>query len=139
MAIRQLSIFIQNSRGQMADAVRTIADANINIKAMSVADSRDFGILRLIVSDNARAVSLLSENTLVKLTEVVAVRMEDIEGSLYKILKVLAKAEIDVEYSYSFTASKNPSPYAVFRVDDIAKAEEVLTANGFTLLSESDL
>jgi len=139
MAIKQLSIFIENKKGQMADAVKKIADANINIRAMSVADSREFGILRVIVSDTDKAKALLSEDTLVKESDVIAVKMDDIEGALYKILKVLEDASINVEYSYAFTAGKTPGAYVVFRVDDVAGAENILSDKGFTFITKEDI
>ena len=75
MAIRQLSIFIENKKGKLSDAVKTISEAGINMRAMSIGDSDDFGILRLIVSDTAKAYSLLSEDNIVKVTDVIAVKM----------------------------------------------------------------
>lgn len=139
MAVKQLSVFIENKKGQMAEAVKKIADSKINIRAMSVADSRDFGILRLIVTDTEKAKELLSEDTLVKVSDVVAVKMEDVEGSLYGILKVLEDAAVNVEYSYSFTAGKTPAPYVVFRVDDVVAAEKLLADKGFSLITEADI
>ena len=139
MAVKQLSVFIQNHKGEMAGAVKKIADAGINIKAMSVAEAGDFGILRLITTNSEAAADVLKEDSLVKLTDVVAVKMEDIEGALYKVLDVLNKAEINVDYAYSFTANQNPAPYAVFRVDNVAEAEKVLVEGGCTLLEDKDL
>ena len=139
MAIKQLSVLIENKKGSMADVVKIISDANINIRAMSVADSADFGILRLIVSDIEKAKELVSEDTIVKATEVLAVKMDDIEGALYKILTVLEAAEINVEYSYAFTAHKDGSAYVVFRVDDVATAEKLLSQKGFSFATQEDI
>ena len=139
MAIRQLSVFIENRKGQMADVVKSIADAKINIRAMSVADSKEFGILRLIVSDVEKAAKLLAEDTIVKTTDVIAVKMEDSEGALYQVLKVLEGAGINVEYSYAFTAPKDAGAYVVFRVSDVAAAEKEMSAKGFTLITEKDI
>lgn len=139
MAIKQLSVFIENKKGQMADAIKKISDAQINIRAMSVADSRDFGILRLIVSDTDKAKVLLSNETLVKETDVIAVKMDDIEGALYKVLNVLEDASINVEYSYAFTAGNNSGAYVVFRVDDVTTAEKLLADRGFAFAAESDI
>ncbi|MCR4650147.1 MAG: ACT domain-containing protein [Lachnospiraceae bacterium] len=136
MAIQQISIFIEDRQGQMADVIKKIADAGINIRALSVADSRDFGILRLIVSDTAKTKELLEEDVLVKVTDVIAVRMDDIHGALYKILKVLEDAQINLDYSYAFTASKDKGAYVVFRVADNEAAEKLLSEKGFTFIDE---
>lgn len=138
MAIRQLSVFIENKKGKLSDAVKTISEAGINMRAMSIGDSDDFGILRLIVSDTAKAYSLLSEDTIVKVTDVIAVKMNDKEGALYNVLRVLEKAEINVEYTYAFTA-RELGAYVVFRVNDVELAEKALTDKGFELMTEEEI
>lgn len=138
MAIRQLSVFIENKKGKLSDAVKTISEAGINMRAMSIGDSDDFGILRLIVSDTAKAYSLLSEDMIVKVTDVIAVKMNDKEGALYNILRVLEKAEINVEYTYAFTA-RELGAYVVFRVNDVELAEKALADKGMTLISEEEI
>jgi len=138
MAIKQLSVFIENKEGKLSDAVKVISDADINIRALSIGDSQDFGILRLIVSDNAKAIDLLKEDTIVKETDVIAVKMDDKEGALYKILKALEDAKINVEYTYAFTSPKLGA-YVVFRVDDVETAENLLSKEGFTLVSDGEI
>ncbi len=138
MAIRQLSVFIENKKGKLSDAIKTISEAGINMRAMSIGDSDDFGILRLIVSDTAKAYSLLSEDTIVKVTDVIAVKMNDKEGALYTVLRVLEKAEINVEYTYAFTA-RELGAYVVFRVNDVAAAEKALSDKGITLMTEDEI
>ena len=137
MAISQLSVFIENKKGQMADVIKRLSDAQINLRAMSVADTKDFGILRLIVSDAQKAKKILGDDALVKLTDVIAVKMDDIEGALYTILKVLDEASINVEYSYAFTAPKDGA-YVVFRVDDVDRAQNLLTDKGFRFLESAE-
>lgn len=139
MAISQISVLIENKKGKMAAAIKAISDANINIRALMVADEKDFGILRLIVSDTAKAKELLSEDAVAKVTDVIAVRMDDIGGALYKILQVLDENEINVDYSYAFTASKDAAAYVVFRVDDVEAAEKILSDKGFTFIDEKDI
>ena len=138
MAIRQLSVFIENKKGKLSDAVKTISEAGINMRAMSIGDSDDFGILRLIVSDTAKAYSLLSEDTIVKVTDVIAVKMNDKEGALYTVLRVLEKADINVEYTYAFTA-RELGAYVVFRVNDVAAAEKALSDKGIVLMTEDEI
>ena len=138
MAIRQLSIFIENKKGKLSDAVKTISEAGINMRAMSIGDSDDFGILRLIVSDTAKAYSLLSEDNIVKVTDVIAVKMNDKEGALYTVLRVLEKADINVEYTYAFTA-RELGAYVVFRVNDVEAAEKALSDKGLVLMTEEEM
>ncbi|MBO4844784.1 MAG: hypothetical protein J5525_00500 [Lachnospiraceae bacterium] len=138
MAIRQLSIFIENKKGKLSDAVKTISEAGINMRAMSIGDSDDFGILRLIVSDTAKAYSLLSEDNIVKVTDVIAVKMNDKEGALYTVLRVLEKADINVEYTYAFTA-RELGAYVVFRVNDVEAAEKALSDKGLVLMTEEEI
>ena len=139
MAIQQLSVFIENRPGQLANIVKLIADAGINLRAMSIAESAEFGILRLIVSDTDKAKEILSGEAIVKTNDVVAVRMPDAQGALYTILTVLDKAAVNVEYSYAFTAPKNGGAYVVFRVDDAASAEKILAEKGFLMMDASAL
>ena len=134
MAIQQISVFIENRPGQMANIVKLIADSGINLRAMSIAESAEFGILRLIVSDTEKAKEMLSKEALVKVNDVVAVRMPDAQGALYTILTVLDKAQVNVEYSYAFTAPKNGGAYVVFRVDDAAAAESILADKVFLMM-----
>ena len=131
MAIRQLSVFIENKKGKLSDAVKTISEAGINMRAMSIGDSDDFGILRLIVSDTAKAYSLLSE-------DVIAVKMNDKQGALYTVLRVLEKADINVEYTYAFTA-RELGAYVVFRVNDVEAAEKALSDKGIVLMTEDEI
>lgn len=138
MAIKQLSVFLENKQGQLSSAVRTIAEAGIDIRALSIAESKDFGILRLIVSDTNKAKTILGEETICKTTDVIAVKMDDNAGALDKVLGVLDKAAINVEYSYAFTA-KDMGAYVVFRVDDVAAAEKELLENGVTLICKDDI
>lgn len=135
MAIKQISVFVENKKGKLAEIIKTVSEANINIQAMSLADTKDFGILRLIVSDNDKALKLLSEDAIVKTTDVLAVKMDDIEGALYKVLQALDEADINVDYSYAFTVHKELDAYVVFRVDNIDTAEKLLADKGFTLLN----
>ena len=139
MAITQLSVFLENKPGKLADAVEAISAAGINIRAMSIADTRDFGILRLIVSDLYGAKKVLSGSSIVLDTPVIAVKMDDKAGALSHVLKVLDKNAINVEYMYAFTASGEDSAYVVFRVDNANQAEAALNGDGISTLSDSEL
>ena len=139
MAITQLSVFLMNQPGALVDAIKSISDANINIRALSIAEANDFGILRIIVSDSDAVCKLLGDQYLFSRTEVVAAKMGDRSGALYPILVVLNEANINIEYMYAFTGSGPEEAYVVFRVNDVKTAEEVLNANGIATLTDDNL
>lgn len=139
MAITQLSVFLMNQPGALVDAIKAISDANINIRALSIAEANDFGILRIIVSDSDAVCRLLGDKYLFSKTQVVAAKMDDRSGALYPILVVLNEANINIEYMYAFTGAGPEEAYVVFRVNDAKTAEEVLNANGIATLSDESL
>ena len=139
MAITQLSVFLMNQPGALVDAVSAISGAGANIRAMSIAEANDFGILRIIVSDSDRICKLLGDKYLISKTEVVAARMDDRSGALYPILAVLSEANINIEYMYAFTASDALGAYVVFRVDDVPQAQELIDKNGLKSLNDEDV
>jgi hypothetical protein len=128
-----------NQPGALVDAIKSISDANINIRALSIAEANDFGILRIIVSDSDAVCKLLGDQYLFSRTEVVAAKMGDRSGALYPILVVLNEANINIEYMYAFTGSGPEEAYVVFRVNDVQTAEAVLNANGIPTLSDESL
>lgn len=134
MAVKQLSVFVENKAGKLSETVKALANADINIRAMSIADTKDFGILRLIVSDVERAKHVLDGDHLVTITDVIAVEMKDESGALNEILTVLDKTGINIEYMYAYTAPVDSGAYVVFRVDDCKAAEDTLKANGINVL-----
>ena len=139
MAITQLSVFLMNQPGALVDAIKAISAENINIRALSIAEANDFGILRIIVSDSDAVCKLLGDKYVFSKTQVVAAKMDDRSGALYPILVVLNEANINIEYMYAFTGSGPEEAYVVFRVNDVKTAEEVLNANGITTLSDESL
>ena len=139
MAITQLSLFLMNQPGQLVDAVGALSEGNVNIRAMSIAESNDFGILRLIVSDSDQACALLKDKYLISRNAVVAAKMDDRSGALYPILKALNEANINIEYMYAFTGSGEEEAYVVLRVTDAETAEAVLKASGIATLSDENL
>ena len=139
MAVTQLSVFLENKPGRLAETVRTLKDNNINIRALSLADTKDFGILRLIVSDTALAKKVLSEASVVMTTDVLALRMDDKSGALSDILQVFEGANINVEYMYAFTGADAGSAYVVLRVDRIEESEAALKAAGVAVLTGDEL
>jgi hypothetical protein len=139
MAITQLSVFLMNQPGALVEAVQAISEAGINIRAMSIAEANDFGILRIIVSDTDAVCKLLGEKYLFSKTEVVAAQMDDRSGALYPILVALNEANINIEYMYAFTGAGPEEAYVVFRVNDVETAEAVLKAGGIRTLSDGSL
>ncbi len=139
MAITQLSVFLENRPGQLAAAVRTISEAGVNLRALSLADTKDFGLLRLIVDDIPKAKQVLSERSIVLETPVIAARMDDVSGALDHILQLLETTQINVEYMYAFTGATAGSAYVVLRVDDAEMAEKALKQGGVSLLSDGEI
>ena len=139
MAITQLSAFLENTPGTLYKAVSTISDAGINIRALSVADTRDFGILRMIVSDVEKTKEGLSDSTIATETKVIAAKMSDEAGALKKILAIIQATGVNIEYVYAFTSSVAGSAYVVLRVDDVESAEAVLAGNGIEMLNDEDM
>ena len=139
MAITQLSLFLKNKPGVLSETLGKISAAGINIRALSIADTADFGILRMIVPDIEQAKKVIGTSAIVTETSVIAVRMADRAGALCDVLKVLDGKGINVEYIYAFTGAQSGSAYVVLRVDDCGAAETALAANGFATLSDIGL
>lgn len=140
MAIKQLTIFVENKQGALVSITDTLAANNVNIRALSIAETQDFGILRLIVNDNDTALRTLSdEGYLIKVTDVVGVKIGDAPGKLTAALAVLDKAGINMEYLYAFMARTEKHAYVVLRVEDNAAAEAALEGAGFHLITDPDI
>lgn len=140
MAIRQLTIFVQNRQGAIVSITEALAANQVNIRALSIAETEDFGILRLIVNDDETAQKTLSDaGYLIKVTEVVGVKIGDAPGKLTGALDVLDKAGINLEYLYAFMARTEKHAYVVLRVEDNAAAEAALEAAGYHLITDADV
>jgi hypothetical protein len=135
MKAEQISVFIENKSGRLAEVTRILGEAQINIRALSLADTSDFGILRLIVNDREKAKSVLKENGFtVSKTEVVAVEVEDRPGGLYRILRKLEDEGINVEYMYAFVERLSENAVIIFRIDETDRAIRTLVDGGFNVL-----
>ena len=140
MAIKQLTVFIQNKKGTVVSVTDILSKNNINLRALSIAETQDFGILRLIVNDENAAEKVLNENGyLIKVIDVVGVKIGDEPGKLTAALDVLDKENINVEYLYAFMARTEKHAYVVLRVEDNAAAENALTNAGFKMITEADI
>lgn len=140
MAIKQLTVFVENKQGTVVSVTDILAKHNINLRALSIAETQDFGILRLIVNDEETAERLLSEaGYLIKITEVVGVKIGDAPGKLTEALRILDENNINMEYLYAFMARTEKHAYVVIRVEDNAAAEAALVGAGFRMISEADI
>lgn len=136
MKVEQISVFIENKSGRLAEIARLLGEAGINIRALSLADTTDFGILRLIVNDREKANQVLKEKGFtVSKTEVVAVAVPDRPGGLAEILQSLDGAAINVEYMYAFVERCGENAVIIFRFDETEQAIRVLTDKGFNILA----
>ncbi len=140
MAIRQLSVFLENRHGTLIEVTDLLAKENIDIRAMSLADTQDFGILRLIVNDPEAAKAALAKIGFVaSVNEVTAVAINDNPGALSEVIHVMAENDINIEYMYAFLSTHKGNAYVVLRVLDNDHTAEVLTANGITMVTEDDI
>lgn len=140
MSLKQLNVFVENKKGALVEITEALAKSEINMRALSIADTEEFGILRLIVNDTDTASELLEElGYLIKTTEVVGVKIGDQPGKLSKALSVLDEHNINVEYLYAFMARTEKHAYVVLRVADNSAAESALENAGFHLITDSDI
>ena len=140
MTLKQLTVFVENKQGTVVSVTDTLAAHNINIRALSIAETEGFGILRLIVNDEEAAERVLGEEGyLIKVTDVVGVKIGDAPGKLSGALRVLNEANINVEYLYAFMARTERHAYVVLRVENNAQAEAALEAAGYNIITDTDV
>ena len=140
MQVEQISVFLENKTGRLSEVTGILSEADINIRALALADTSDFGVLRLIVDNNERAISVLKENGFtVGKTEVVAAEVEDKPGGLHNILRTLRAQGINVEYMYAYVRHTSQDAVMIFRFDNIQGAIEVLKKNGVTVIDGQHL
>ena len=134
MTVNQISVFVENKPGKLSLIAKELFEGGVNLRALSIAETNDFGVLRFIADDENKAVSVLREaGHILSLTPVLAVVLKDEPGSFANTLAVLAEAEIDVEYTYAFLTAKPGEACMIFRVADNEKAASVLTEAGISL------
>lgn len=137
MSIKQVSVFVENRQGALCGITDALAENGIDMKALTLADTADFGIMRMIVTDTEKAKEVIADKGyLVKVNEVVAVEMENKPGALAEVIAVLGEAGMDIEYLYAFIAVCGKNARVVIRVNDNEKAEALLAAKGITVVSE---
>jgi len=137
---KQISVFLENKSGRLAHVTKVLGDAGINIRALSIADTSDFGILRLIVNDPVNAHKILKEaGFTVSETEVIAVRMPDSPGGLASVLDQMSDENLNIEYLYAFLGMSGNEALVVFKVEDIKKAKISFNTKGIKFMEEQEL
>ncbi|AGI39565.1 acetolactate synthase [Thermoclostridium stercorarium subsp. thermolacticum DSM 2910] len=140
MPIKQISIFLENKQGRLAEVTRILGDNGLDIRALSLADTADYGVLRLIVNDPDRAKKILTDNGFaVSVNDVIAIEIEDRPGGLAEVLAVLDKKGISIEYMYAFVNSKPNTAMVIFRVEDPESALEILKSEDVKIKSPDEV
>lgn len=140
MQAEQISIFLENKAGRLSEVTGILSQNGVNIRALALADTTDFGVLRLIVDDNARAEEVLKNGGFtVRKTKVVAVEVKDHPGGLHSILDILYRAQINVEYMYAFVRQSGSNAVMIFRFDQPEEAVRVLSESGVTIIQGDKL
>ena len=138
--IKQISVFVENKKGRLAKITDVLGQGGIDLIALSIADTTNFGIMRCIVSDPDKAIKLLKDSGFTaSTTEVIVAEVTDKPGGLAHVLELLDDAGISVEYLYSFVRTPNQNALILFRVEDIATATKALEAGGIKLLADKDI
>jgi len=138
--VKQISVFVENKKGRLARITEVLGKGGIDLIALSIADTTNFGIMRCIVNDPEKALKLLKENDITaSTTEVIVAEVVDKPGGLAYVLGLLDKADISVEYLYSFVRTPNENALILFRVEEIDRAVKTLEAGGVKLLDEKDI
>lgn len=140
MNVQQVAVFLEHKPGRLAEISHCLAENNINIRALSLADTTDFGILRLVADDTDKAKRVLKENGFtVGITEIIAVSAEDKPGGMDKVLQLVSKASLNVEYMYAFTQKKGESGILLFKFDEPDRARIILKEGGIRVLSSEEV
>ena len=140
MSVHQISVFLENRAGQLAEVTQLLAENHIDMRAISIAETKDYGVLRLIVDDTDKAVeALLAQGCILSKTPVTVVEVPDQVGGLAPVLATLAEGHLDVEYMYSLFTHKEGKAYMVFRISDEAKFLALLAAHGIHAVGKTEL
>ncbi len=140
MNVTQLSVFMENKPGHLQSVLKILTDANINIVTLTIAETSDFGILRMIVNDSEKAKKVLQDARITcSSTEVLAVELDDKPGSLFKAIDAFAKNKLNIEYMYAFTEKRGDRAVMIFRFDDIETAKKALAQEGYQIVKSIDI
>jgi hypothetical protein len=139
MKLKQLSVFLQNKKGSLYDALETLSENDINIRALSLADTSDFGILRVVVDNPQKGEKVLEENYLVKTTDIVAIEMTDSPGGLSFVLKTIKENNLDLEYLYAFTHDKKDKAILLLHTDNLDALIDALNKNEIVIVPPEEV
>jgi len=135
MEIKQISVFLENNAGRLGEVTRVIADAGVNLRAISIADTADFGILRLIVNDSDLAMNALNKaGFTTRVSDVAAVEIDDTPGSLAKVMELFQKTRVNIEYLYASLEGKTGKAVVIFKLEDHQKGLQILRENGLSMI-----
>jgi hypothetical protein len=135
MEIKQISVFLENNAGRLGEVTKVLADAEINLRAISIADTADFGILRLIVNDYEKAVMALNEaGFTTRITNVAAVEIEDRPGSLARVMDLFRTTSVNIEYLYASLEGKEGKAVVIFKLEDHNKGLAIIRENGLSMV-----
>ena len=140
MTVKQISVFVENRPSTLASFAKVLAENGVDIRALSISETRDFGILRIIVDDSYKTACVLKDAGYVcSITPVLAVEMADAPGSLSRVLDILSVNSINLEYTYAFITRRKDSAYMIIRVEDNDRAADILVKNGVRIVSQEEL
>jgi len=140
MNVNQLSVFIENKPGSLQGVLKTLGENSINIITLTIAETSDFGILRMIVNRPEEALRVLRSNHFTcSITDVLAIEIDDEPGSLYRAVETFAKNHLNIEYMYAFTEKRDDRAVMIFRFDDIETAKKALTEEGYSIVKKIDI
>lgn len=138
--IKQISLFVENKPGRTAKVSKTLSDAGVNIRALTIAEAGDFGVIRMVVDDPERGYKVLKDNGFtVSTTDVLAVEMKDTPGGLYEIVNTLGENGVNVDYAYAFVTTKAERAMLILRVDDLALARQALSIKGVKIATKEEI
>ena len=140
MNVTQVSVFIENKPGHLQNVLKILSDEKINIITLTIAETSDFGILRMIVNSPEKAVGALrSSHITASTTDVLAIEIDDTPGSLFRAVDTFSKRKLNIEYMYAFTEKRGDRAVMIFRFDDIESAKKALTEEGYSIVKKIDL
>lgn len=140
MNVTQLSVFMENKPGHLQNVLKTLSDQSINIITLTIAETSDFGVLRMIVNDPEKAKKVLHDARITcSTTEVLAVELDDKPGSLFKAIDTFSKNNLNIEYMYAFTEKRGDRAVMIFRFDDIEAAKKAMTQEGYQIVKNIDI
>ena len=140
MTINQISVFLENKSGRLADVTKALADSDINLRAMTIADTADFGILRLVVNNPEKAAQILEENGFtIRITKVIGIEIDDKPGGLHKIMELFKENGLNIEYLYASLENKNKKAVVIFKVEDVDLGLKIIESNSLVAISGKDL